>query len=151
MLRPTPDFNENRMDALGWLCAPQQKCNTTPVWSIVVATAATWSRLSFTSILRRPTRRKKSPKSTHMRENTHLPVWKYRVQKGCPTSGQLSGPCQGKGGLVDATPWDANMDAEQKLKGRVSVDQRMMTTTAQSQQRTGVGLAFSLPVHFSEC
>lgn len=47
-----------------------------------------------------------------------------------------------------ATPWDANMDAEQKLKGRVSVDQRMMATTAQSQQYTGDGLAASLPGSF---
>lgn len=42
---------------------------------------------------------------------------------------------QAKGGLVDATPWDANMDAEQKLKGRVSVDQRMMTAQCQQQQQ----------------
>ncbi len=41
------------------------------------------------------------------------------------------------------------MDAEQKLKGRVSVERRMMATTAQcQQQRTGDGLAASLPVHF---
>lgn len=38
-----------------------------------------------------------------------------------------------------ATPWDANMDAEQKLKGRVSVDQWRMATTAQCQQQTGDG------------
>lgn len=44
-----------------------------------------------------------------------------------------------------ATPWDANMDAEQKLKGRVSVDQRMMTAHCQQQQQhTGDGLAASL-------
>lgn len=61
-----------------------------------------------------------------------------------PTSNLLAR----KGGLVVATPWDANMDAEQKLKGRVSVDQWMMATTARCQQQTGDGLAVSLPVHF---
>lgn len=49
--------------------------------------------------------------------------------------------------LVSATPWDANMDAEHKLKGRVSVDPWMMATTAHCQQYTGDGLAVSLPVH----
>lgn len=52
---------------------------------------------------------------------------------------------QGKGGLVAATPWDANMDAEQKLKGRVSVDQWMVATTAHCQQHTGDG--FSIQPH----
>lgn len=53
-----------------------------------------------------------------------------------------------RGGLVVATPWDANMDAEQKLKGRVSVERWMMATTARCrQQHAGDGLAVSLPVH----
>lgn len=47
-----------------------------------------------------------------------------------------------------ATPWDANMDAEQKLKGRFGVDDWVMPTTAHCQQQTGDGLTISLPVHF---
>lgn len=48
------------------------------------------------------------------------------------------------GGLVVATPWDANMDAEQKLKGRVSVDDGNNCTVSATHRGW---LAVSLPVH----
>lgn len=56
------------------------KSNTTPVWSIVVATAATWSRLPFTES---PSpSQQKAHKSLEMEEKTHLSVRNEGVRGG---------------------------------------------------------------------
>lgn len=78
-----------------------------------------------------------------------------RASKG--VSGQLSIFLPGKGGLVVATPWDANMDAEQKLEGRVSEpawireddgNNCTLSAAAAAADRL-MALTASLPVHFS--
>ena len=65
----------------GWkMLRTYTTCNTTPVWSIVVATAATCSRPPCRS---RPGPAQNNPhKNTFTRENTHLCVWNESVRGG---------------------------------------------------------------------
>lgn len=123
----------------GWKMRTSTKCNTTPVWAIVVATAATCSRLPVTQTHENPEKA-----SIIIQENTHLSPWNLLRPRDVRQPANFEFSCQGKGGLVVATPWDANMDAEQKLKGRVSVDDGNNCTASATDRWW---LAASLPVH----
>lgn len=68
-----------------------------------------------------PSRKKEREKKKAIKAEKWVEILTFlgeiKASEGRPTAGQLSISCLNEGGLVVATPWDANMDAEQKLKG----------------------------------